>query len=292
MKKSIEGRVIFLIASVLLSGICITGAAQKTTVKKPEKGILAYNYPADKPVKYVTTSKIVQNMDVNGQSVQTNVNSIVGCTVKSLGMQENNLKLEITIDTVGQAVESMMGSTGGGIADVEGKKFNMIITPKGKEVDLAGANSISVTVPGSGSSTLGQSFAEFFPDLPEGKVKPGFTWTTNDSSTSRNATMTTRVLLKTDFKYEGTEKVGKLKYDKITATLSGTRQIDTQTQGMDVKVFGPFRGTITILFDLKSGYFVKESKTSNLSGTVEITTPENMSFPVVMDISSVTEVKK
>jgi hypothetical protein len=232
MKKTIEGGLIFLIASLLLSGICIKGTAQKTAGKKPEKGNLVYNYPADKQVKYVTNSKVVQNMDVNGQNIQTRVSSIVGCTVKALGMQDKNLKLEVTIDTVGQSVESPMGSTGGGIADVEGKKFTMIITPKGKEVDLSGANAISVTVPGSGSSTLGQSFAEFFPDLPEGKINPGFTWTTNDSSTSRSATMTTRVLLRSDYKYEGIEKVNKVKYDKITAALSGSRQMKTQSQGI------------------------------------------------------------
>ena len=292
MKKTIRGSLIFLIASMLLSGICITGAAQKETGIKPGKGNLVYDYPADKLVKYVTTSKVVQNIDVNGQSMQNNVNSIMGCTIKSLGMQEKNLKLEITIDTVGQLVESAMGSAGGGIADVEGKKFNMIITPKGKEVDFSGANAISVAVPGSGSSTLGQSFAEFFPDLPEGKVKPGFTWTTNDSSTSRTSTMTTWVLLKSDYQYEGTEKAGKIKYDKITASLSGARKLKTQSQGMDILVYGPFKGTITILFDQKSGYFVKQSATSSLSGTVEITSPESMSFPVIMDISSVTEVKK
>jgi len=36
---------------------------------------LSYNYPADKTVRYLTTSKIVQNMDINGQTMQTNVKS-------------------------------------------------------------------------------------------------------------------------------------------------------------------------------------------------------------------------
>jgi hypothetical protein len=57
-------------------------------------------------------------------------------------------------------------------------------------------------------------------------------------------------------------------------------------------VSGPFKGTITILFDQKSGYFVRQAVTSGLSGTVEITSPESMSFPVVMDINAITEVKK
>ena len=106
---------------------------------------LSYNYPANTPVKYLSTSKIVQDIDINGQIMSVNVAAILGCTVKSKGMSENNLVLEMTIDTLSQTVDSPGGLTGGVMKEAIGKVFIMKILPSGKETDLSGAEQITYT---------------------------------------------------------------------------------------------------------------------------------------------------
>jgi hypothetical protein len=73
--------------------------------------------------------------------------------------------------------------------------------------------------------------------------------------------------------------------------LSGTRELKTQNQGMDIKMNGPFTGTGELYFAHDKGYFLKETVKSRMTGQMEITSPENMSFPVTMDQNTVTEVK-
>jgi hypothetical protein len=61
---------------------------------------------------------------------------------------------------------------------------------------------------------------------------------------------------------------------------------------MDKKMVGPFSGSGELLFAPVEGYFMKHSVKTKMPGTLEITSPESMSFPVVMYMDSSTEVRK
>ena len=54
-------------------------------------------------------------MDVNGQSMLVNMAMYMGCEVKAAGKTGENLKLEITIDSMAQNIESPQGTAGGPI---------------------------------------------------------------------------------------------------------------------------------------------------------------------------------
>jgi hypothetical protein len=293
MKKTFRNTLFLIIATLITSGICLPVFSQKKNkVKKSRNVMLIYNYPSDKAVKYLRTTKIVQNMEIEEQSMQTNVNSVFGCSIKSLGTQEKNLKLEINVDTLGQTIDSPMGSTGGAINSVKGKTFTMILSPDGKEIDISAAQSITYTVQEGASADLSQAISDFFPDMPEKPVKPGFTWSTTDSTTSKSSTMTVKMKVNSENKFEGFENIDGRDYAKITSALSGTREMKTKSQGMDILMYGPFKGNLIIYFDQKLGYFVKQSLTTTMPGTIEIESPESMTFPLVMDVNQVTEVRK
>ena len=151
--------------ALILSGICSIGFSQKKSDASVQKGgiKLEYKYPADKYVKYLSNTKIVQDMDVNGQSMLVNISMSLGCEVKSAGKQGENLNLEIRIDSMAQNVESPQGSAGGPINEVNGKVFNLIISTSGKIIDLSGASKVVYTVEGSGESNMNQSFLNYFP---------------------------------------------------------------------------------------------------------------------------------
>ena len=273
-----------------ISSSCFSQAkAYKTTDKKVVK--LEYNYPEGKTFKYVTDSKIVQDMDVNGQSMLVNVSMYMGCKVKAAGKLNGNLVLEITIDSMAQNIESPQGSAGGPIMDVSGKAFNMVISPAGKTIDLTEASKIVYTVEGSAENTLTQAFLNYFPVLPKNGVNPGDTWTTTDTIDSKTSTNTMWMPVESNFKFEGIENVEGIDCARITAVLSGSRKMITQAQGMEIHTSGPYTGTQILFFAVKDGYLVKETITTKMTGTIEIP-DQNLSFPVVMNVTATNQIVK
>jgi hypothetical protein len=278
---------------LILSGIYSFSYSQKKSDQPLQKGgvKLEYNYPAAKTVKYISDTKVIQDMDVNGQSMLVNISMTLGCQVKSAGKQGENLNLEISIDTMGQNVESPQGSAGGPISDVKGKVFTMVISPSGKVVDLSGASKIVYTVEGSGESTMNQSFMSYFPVLPKNAVKEGDTWISNDTLDSKAQTNTVWMPVEANYKFEGIEKIDGIDCAKISSTLSGTRKMTTKSQGMEIHTSGPFTGTQTLFFAVNEGYFIKQTVVSKMTGNIEIP-DQNMSFPVVMTINSTNQIVK
>lgn len=253
---------------------------------------MAYNYPADKPVKYLSTTKIVQTMDVMGQVMEVNVSAALGCSIKSQGILNKNLNLEVIIDSMYQKVDSPQGSAGGVLGDAIGKTFQMSISPEGKETDLSEADTVLINIDGSGSTNAAQSFIDFFPDLPSGSVSPGYTWSQTDTIKTKSPNNSMFMAFRSDNKFEDYEEINGVKCARISSVISGDRLMITQTQGMDITTKGPFTGTSIVYFSSAKGYFVKQTVNTKQTGTIDITSPENMSFPVVIDMTSVNEVVK
>jgi hypothetical protein len=234
---------------------------------------------------------VTQTMEINGQTVNNLVENNLAFKVKLLGNAEENLKLQITIDSLFTKVESTQGATGGKIKDVEGKTFNMILSPHGKEIDLGEAEKIEYGIEGSPNTNLSAFFSNIFPDLSEKAIKPGDTWSGNDSIKTLTATSKTIQYVQSTNKFEGIEKINGLECAKISSTVSGTQQINVQNMGMDVLISGPFQGTVTLYFAIKEGYFVSQETSTKMNGTVEISGPQSMSFPMLMDTRSKIETK-
>jgi hypothetical protein len=288
-----SGKFLFALAIIFtLTSVSTVYSQKKSGESSQNPGVkLEYNYPAGKTYKYVSDSKIVQDMEINGQSMQINIAVYMGCEVKSAGKQGENLNLEIKIDSMAQSIDSPQGSTGGEITDVKSKVFNMIITPSGKIVDLSGATKIVYTMEWSGESNLEQGFLSFFPTLPKTPVKTGDTWVSNDTIQSKTDNMSLFMPIQSDCKFEGIEKVDGIDCAKISATLSGTRKMVAEPQGMEIHTSGPFTGTQTLYFAINEGYFIRQSIVSKMTGKIEIP-DQDMSFPVVMNVTFTNEIVK
>ncbi|MBG0859512.1 MAG: hypothetical protein IQL11_08420 [Bacteroidales bacterium] len=282
------------VTAVTMCALTINAYSQKSTVSKQNTGAvtLEYKFLNQTPLKYLTTSKMIQIMDFQGQSMQNNINSVFGCSVKAAGKKDRDLVLEIKADTLGQTVESPMGTSGGSISAIKDKVFNVTLSPDGRQTDISEAAKVVYFTEGSGESDLSQTFLEFFPILPLKPVKPGDTWNTVDTIAGKSASMSTTNVMNSDDKLEGIEVVDGVECARISSVLSGTMTINTQNQGMDIRMHGTYTGTGTLLFAIKEGYFVKQTSTTKVTGNIEISGAENMTFPVVMDVTSVNEVKK
>jgi hypothetical protein len=291
--KNVNIKNLIVSASILmLSGICIAGYAQKKSEAVTGKdGVkIEYNYPAGQSFKYKSETKIVQDLDANGQAMQVNISINLACQVKGSGKQGDNLKLEIKIDSMANAVESPQGNMGGQVAELKGKVFNMQLTPDGKAADLTEAANIVYNT-GSGETNIGQQFRSFFPVLPKGAIKPGDTWIVNDTVNTKSPNDSLYMPQKSIYKFEGLENVEGIDCARITAELSGERKMTTQSGGMGIIIKGPFTGTLEILLAVKEGYLVKETITTKMTGTMELA-DQGMTFPDIMTVTVTTGLVK
>lgn len=271
----------------IFSGICINLSSQTGTGSVK----LMYNYPSDKQITYLMNQTMTQTMDIQGQSMQIDVSSVMGCKVKLAGKQDNDNKLEIQIDTLGQNTNSPMGSSGGPIAGIKGKSFNITLTPEGKVVDLSGAEGLTYSVEGGGESNMAQNFSDFFTVLPSKNVAVGETWTRSDSVLTKSPAMTMKTIDAVVSKLEGFEQVNGMDCARISSQHTGTMTMNVQSQGMDIFIKGPFTGTSDCLFAVKEGYMVKITASTKLTGNLEMSSPSPMTMPIVIDIKTVNEMK-
>jgi len=257
--------------------------------KDPVK--LAYNFAAGKSISYYSATTITQAMDVNGQTMNVLINQNLAFKAKMVSKVNEDFKLEISVDSLVSKVDSPNGSTGGKIKEVEGKTFNMSLSPLGKELDTKEAEKIEFSVEGTPGGNLSQYFANVFPDLPEKPVSVGDVWVKNDTVSSKSATSNTTQIIQSSNKFEGVEKINGVDCAKITSTITGTMQTTTQNQGMDILFKGPLTGTVTLYFAVKVGNFVRREISTKMTGTIDISGAQSMTFPVVMETNSKIEAK-
>ncbi|MFZ2340336.1 MAG: hypothetical protein WAW07_11530 [Bacteroidales bacterium] len=266
---------------LLFSGISVSLSSQEIN--------LAYNYSGGKPVSYLYTSAVAQIMDMQGQTMQTDVISAFGCSVKSAGMQGSNLVLEITADTLGQTTNSPMGGGGVSVADIKGKSCKIVLSPEGKVIDLSEAVAIKFVQGEGAESDLSQTLYDFFPKMPEKPVKPGDNWNTTDSSTLKTATMTQTTITNTINKLEGIETIDGVECAKILKEGTGTFVMSLQAQGMDINIGGPFTRTSECLVAVKEGHLVSQTSSMKVTGDLDIASM-GMTMPITIQIKDATKI--
>ena len=297
MKRKLNAAFKSGLSVILFAALTLSVSAQKqkktekATEKAPQGIVLKYNFPVGKPLTYSSRTNIDQEMEMNGSQIPVTVSINLVCTITGQGNVGDNLKLDIRLDTLSQNIESPNGSGGGPVTDVEGKSFTMILSPLGKELDLKDAEKITYTVEGQ-ESNVSQTFTDYFPDLQNRELKPGDTWSSNDTLNSKATTMSVKQIAKSDNKFEGIVNVDGLECARITSTVSGTREQTGESMGMDISIKGTFTGTNEFLFAVKEGYLVKETANSKMIGNIELSGGQNMSMPLTATTVSTRILKK
>jgi hypothetical protein len=250
------------------------------------------SYKFEQPVRYLRLTKIHQVLDVMGQTMDVNVESAMGCTLKAKGNNGSTLMLEVNIDTLGQMVDSPNGRMGGADNNITGKTFTLGMSPQGKITDMSEAKKITFTIPGSEPADISGMIIDFVPVLPAGDIKPGHTWSSTDTISTESKANSQYSVLKSDSRFEGFDTSSGINCAKITSVVQGITIINASTQGMEIKTSGDVTGTVTSLIDHVNGVPVKIVSSSKLKGQMEMTYPENMTFPVTMDINTTTSIRE
>jgi len=285
----------WLVFVPVIVAICILAgcAVKRNPWGDPKTGlILQYQMPENQVLKYQMVVEQTQNIEVMGQSVDTESDMISAFLVKSKGLKENNYQLGVTIDSISLNITSPQGDLSPDMSAVIGKSFDMTLSPLGKELDLSGAESIKYDLGPAGKRSVKSNFQALFPDLAGRPVKIGDTWTSKDTITEQSGNVEIHINLENVNTLEGFETVNGLECAKITATVTGILEGIGEQMGMDLTFDGEIEGTDTWYFAYKEGIFVKMITKAFTEGTIIASGPQDMTIPMKQEIKMEIELIK
>lgn len=281
--------ILFLPVIFFLTGC----AAKKPLVESPETGLtLLYKLPPEAGLKYRMESDINQTMEIQGQSIGADIEQIMAFDMKPVSASEGKLTLDITLDTLGMFVRSPMMNISADVDDAIGERFNMDLSEKGEELDLSAAEPIKYSIAQAGSRSIALHFQEFFPDLPDQKVKIGDRWFETDTINEVSQNEEVVMILQGNNTFEGMETIDGYECVKIVSQLSGSRDGTQSAQGVTLTSEGEVEGVMTWYFAYKEGLFVRSIMESSSPSTVSTSGAQTFSFPMNLKINSVVELSK
>jgi hypothetical protein len=279
---------------VIVIGL-LAGCAAKTADPwgDPETGlILQYRMTENQVVKYQTSAEQIQNMEVMGQSIDTQSSSESGFSIKSKGLQEGNLILGVTIDSMSINISSPQGELSPDMSTVVGKSFDMTLSPLGKELDVSGAEAIEYDMGAAGTRSIGSNFQAAFPDLAGKPVKIGDTWTSTDTITEKTDEVEVQINFESVNTLEGFETVDGFECIKVTANVTGTVEGKGEQMGLQLAIEGEVQGKGTWYFAYKEGIFVKDTTNIFTDATISTSGAQAMTIPMNQEMKMETKLVK
>jgi hypothetical protein len=267
-------------------------ALQNDLFGETQRQALSFRIPADQVLKYKTSAEQIQNLEIMGQSVETESKATTVFSLLSKGLKEHNHQLGITIDSMEVSVTSPQGDLSPDMSTVNGKSFDMTLSLLGKEGNLAGAESIQYELGQSGKRSLVSNFQAIFPDVAGRPVKIGDTWQSKDTITEKTANVEININVDNVNTLEGFETVNGLECVRIKTEATGTIDGKGEQMGADLTFSAELKGTDTWYFAYKDGLFVKLISSASAEGSVDVSGPQSMTIPMTVEIKTKTELIK
>lgn len=253
---------------------------------------LAYQFPAGRTLSYQNIGTQTQSMDMMGQSMVTTTKSEMDFTVQPKGMKGQDFTLGVFIDAAKSDIESIQGPMSPDMSAVVGKRFDMVVGPLGREVDWSGAAALKVSSANGGEGDISPTFQAFFPDLPDKPIKVGDTWPSEDTVIQKSGAGDIQVHAVHKNTLDGFETVDGYECARIKIVSSGTVAGTLDQQGIGVTLAIKSESTGTFYFAVKEGIYVKSDIKGNLSGSVDVGAPANMSMAVSGETGGQTKLVK
>jgi hypothetical protein len=274
----------------MLIGVVVASACSGTkSASSASSGSASLEYRMSAPAgySYQHTTITDQYMDIQGQSVEVSAKTIMEFKAQNINKIADGVNFDVIIDTAGMSVASMMENS---VSDMnlKGKSFKMSIKPNGKPISYGEAANIEFGTASSGMSDLASMFAGIFPLLSKSQAKPGDVWTSTDTLTVKSKTNETVTIGTANYTLVGFETLNGRNCAHITSVMEGTRSSKMNSQGMDLIMSFPYKGTESIWFDATEGVIVKYDVEAKGDGIVEIV-GMGMTIPVSMTTKSLLE---
>jgi hypothetical protein len=231
---------------------------------------LTYTFTEAAALSYKQTSFQLQNVDVMGQTMTTEITSNMDITLKPKGLKDGNYVLGVTIDGIATNVQSPQGGITPDMSGIIGKSFDLIFSPLGKEVDVSGASVFFVDMGQSGRRDLSSNFQGLFPDLPDHPVKIGDNWPSEDVIVQKSDVGEILISFKNEHTLDGFETIDGRECARIKTALKGTMSGALNQGGAALAMDAKLDGTETWYFAVKEGVFVKSETKATMGGLITV----------------------
>ena len=294
MKRKSNKKFLLAFSAAVLCALITAGCAVKTGTVwgDPETGlILKYRMPESDTLKYQTSSETNQTIDVMGQIIDTSIMGSSSFSVQAIGLKEINHRLQVTLDSMSMEIVSTQGELSPDMSTVEGKTFEMILSPLGEELELIGADAIKYDLGSEGEQSVASGFQGFFPNFSQSPVKVGDTWTSQDVITETSETGEVRIVLNNTHTLDGFETINGWECVRIKSSIKGTMEGQGSQQGTDLIYGGEIEGSDTLYFAYKEGIFIKGGMTGTVDGTITVEA-QNIDIPLTREMKMESELVK
>ncbi len=284
---------IFVLSTFLiltLTTILLIGCAKKPFWGSEKTGfILSYRFAPNDVWKYQATSNQKMNMEQMGQTIDMETNSLSIYTMKGTGLdKKQNFVANIIVDSLSILSKGMGRETKPDLSSLVHKSFGLVFTPKGKELEMPGADSITVDLGmmAGGKQDVKNFFRSILPDLPAKPTKVGESWTELDTTDIKQGGMNINVITESTHTLAALETVSGLECLKVTTKTKGTLNGEGQQMGADMNFEGDLEATGTWYFAYKNGLFVKAHSENFMEGTIAVSGAANMTMPITQETKS------
>lgn len=269
--------------AVAIAAICaLSGCAGKKNVwGDTERGlILEYRMEPGDVLRYEMIMDGTERVELMGQVNESVTNKSYVFTVESKGMEGENHRVGITIESLSASMKNVQGEFTADTEGVTGKSFDMIFSHLGDEVDLSGAKSIEYGIGPLGERSIESDFQAAFADLAGKPVKVGESWSSADSISIDQGNASIVVLSQSVNTLDGYETVEGLDCARVAVEVTGTLSGEGEQMGAPLIFDGTLSGTETWYFAYKEGYLVKWSSEVLSDIMVTVKAGQEMKVPV------------
>lgn len=285
------GRAMCLLAVVFIAAasVSLTGCAKKAPWGSIEEGLIfEYKMPEGSTLSYEISQRANQQFEMMGQPTTMEFDKGYVITLLSRGLKEGNHDLGITIESMDAGMSSPQGDFPADVAGVAGKSFDLMLSPLGKEIGIAGADAIEYGLGMAGSRSVAPDFQTLFPDLPGRPVRVGDTWNSEDSLDVKDSGSDIRIATLSVHTLDGFETMNGMKCARVKAEVTGTVSGEGSQGGATLSFSGTVEGTEVWYFAYEEGLFAKSTGDLNVETTIKVTGAQEMTIPMTQQMKTET----
>jgi hypothetical protein len=276
-----------VISVVLAMGLLAGCAAKKYVMVEKPKGItLEYRMPEGEVLRYTTSQQTTQTMEPMGMPLETVMTKSYELSLKPEGREGEAYEVEITVDAMDAGAKTVQGEFSADVDSVIGKSFGMSMSRLGKVLDVSEAEAIQYGIGPQGTRSIKADFEFMFPRLAEMPLSIGDTWTTRDTVSMIEGGIEILIISEGINTLKAIEPMAGFDCAVVETQVAGEVRGEGEQQGAKVGFEGTITGTETWYFAYQQGIFVENSSNIYTNGSISVSGPSEMTFPMTERASS------
>ena len=201
------------------------------------------------------------SMEMMGQPRGFRLNKTLEFSMKPEGSGDESHNLTITVDSMQVHLDTPRGEIEREISEVLGKSFGMVLTSLGEEPSFSGVGEVAYDMLPAGKLNVATDLEAFFPNLADGPLRVGDTWSSTDLITDTVFNSGKKINLQIVYSLAGFETIDGMECAKISAAMNGMLEEGGERMTRTPEMTARFDGTGVWYFAYEEGLLIRNSTT-------------------------------